>query len=111
MPVITSSRAFVRRRHSPHFPHLRQACGDRPVGTEQAHAVGACWLRAWFLVTSDHAEFVYKTTDYHAPTFERSPRWNDPALDIEWPMAGVGEPQLKHADAQAPLLAAAELFA
>ena len=64
-----------------------------------------------FLVTSDHAEFVYKATDYYAPTFERSLRWNDPALGIEWPMAGVGEPQLKHADAQAPLLAAAELFA
>ena len=64
-----------------------------------------------FLVTSDHAEFVYKTTDYYAPTFERSLRWNDPALGIEWPMAGVGEPQLKRADAQAPLLAAAALFA
>lgn len=64
-----------------------------------------------FLVTSDHAEFVYKATDYYAPTFERSLRWNDPALGIEWPMAGVGEPQLKHADVQAPLLAAAELFA
>lgn len=64
-----------------------------------------------FLVTSDHAEFVYKTTDYYAPTFERSLRWNDPALGIEWPMAGVGEPQLKRADAQAPLLATAELFA
>ena len=64
-----------------------------------------------FLVTSDHAEFVYKATDYYAPTFERSLRWNDPALGIEWPMAGVGEPQLKRADAEAPLLATAELFA
>jgi len=64
-----------------------------------------------FLVTSDHAEFVYKTTDYYAPAFERSLRWNDPALGIEWPMAGIEDPQLKRADADAPILAAAEVFA
>ena len=63
-----------------------------------------------FLVTSDAAEFVYKTTDYYAPAFERSLLWNDPALGIAWPLAGVGEPQLKRADADAPALATAELF-
>ena len=62
-----------------------------------------------FLVTSDHAEFVYKTTDYYAPAFERSLLWNDPALRIDWPL--VGEPQLKRADAEAPTLARAEVFA
>ena len=64
-----------------------------------------------FLVTSDAAEFVYKTTDYYAPAFERSLKWNDPALGIVWPLAGIGEPQLKRADADAPTLAKAELFA
>lgn len=64
-----------------------------------------------FLVTSDHAEFVYKTTDYYAPAFERSLRWNDPALGIEWPMADIEDPQLKRADADAPTLAVAEVFA
>ena len=64
-----------------------------------------------FLVTSEHAEFVYKTTDYYAPAFERSLKWNDPALGIDWPLAGVGAPQLKRADADAPLLASAEVFA
>ncbi len=65
-----------------------------------------------FLVTSDHAEFLYKTTDYYAPTFERSLLWNDPALGIDWPLAGVGgTPQLKRADAEAPTLAMAEVFA
>ena len=62
-----------------------------------------------FLVTSEHAEFVYKTTDYYAPAFERSLLWNDPALGIDWPLAG--EPQLKRADAEAPTLARAEVFA
>ena len=60
-------------------------------------------------MTSDHAEFVYKTTDYYAPAFERSLLWNDPALRIDWPL--VGEPQLKRADAEAPTLARAEVFA
>ncbi len=63
-----------------------------------------------FLVTSDHAEFLYKTTDYYAPKHERSLRWNDPALNIDWPIAISGEPQLKAADANAPLLADAETF-
>jgi dTDP-4-dehydrorhamnose 3,5-epimerase len=38
-----------------------------------------------FLVVSDHAEFLYKTTDYWHPEFEHSIQWNDPELNIEWP--------------------------
>ena len=38
-----------------------------------------------FLVTSGSAEFLYKTTDYYQPDIERSLRWNDPAVGIEWP--------------------------
>ncbi len=63
-----------------------------------------------FLVTSDVAEFVYKTTDYYAPQHERSLLWNDPELHIEWPLAGVA-PQLKQADAEARPLSMAEVFA
>ena len=40
-----------------------------------------------FLVTSESADFVYKTTDYYAPEHERSLLWNDPALKIEWPLS------------------------
>ncbi|MDH5264369.1 MAG: dTDP-4-dehydrorhamnose 3,5-epimerase [Betaproteobacteria bacterium] len=61
-----------------------------------------------FVVTSDHAEFLYKTTDYYAPQHERSLLWNDPALGIAWPVEGM--PQLKPSDAAAPPLAAAETF-
>ncbi|MBL8519683.1 MAG: dTDP-4-dehydrorhamnose 3,5-epimerase [Betaproteobacteria bacterium] len=64
-----------------------------------------------FIVTSEAAEFLYKTTDYYAPQHERSLRWDDPALGIDWPLAESGPPQLKPADAQAPGLAYAECFA
>jgi dTDP-4-dehydrorhamnose 3,5-epimerase len=40
-----------------------------------------------FVVTSDTAEFLYKTTDYYAPEHERCIAWNDPTIGIEWPMA------------------------
>jgi len=39
-----------------------------------------------FLVLSDVAEFLYKTTDYYAPEHERTLLWNDPALGIDWPL-------------------------
>ena len=41
-----------------------------------------------FCVTSDSAEFLYKTTDYYAPEHERCLLWNDPALEIQWPLNG-----------------------
>lgn len=61
-----------------------------------------------FVVISDTAEFLYKTTDYYAPQFERSIAWNDPALGIQWPIQG--EPALSAKDQQAKLLAEAEHF-
>ena len=61
-----------------------------------------------FVVTSDYAEFLYKTTDYWAPEHERALRWDDPAVGIEWPFGG--EPQLSAKDAQANKLNEAETF-
>lgn len=61
-----------------------------------------------FVVTSDTAEFLYKTTDYYAPEHERSLLWNDPALAIAWPLQG--EPILKPGDANGTPLARAETF-
>lgn len=54
-----------------------------------------------FLVLSEAAEFLYKTTDYYAPEYERSIRWDDPDLTIDWPLDGA-IPQLSGKDAQAP---------
>ena len=61
-----------------------------------------------FLVLSDRAEFLYKTTDYWAPEHERTLLWNDPALGIPWPLAGA--PVLKARDAAGTPLAQAETF-
>ena len=61
-----------------------------------------------FVVVSDTAEFLYKTTDYWAPEFERSIAWNDPAIGIQWPIQG--EPSLSVKDQQALPLAKAEHF-
>jgi dTDP-4-dehydrorhamnose 3,5-epimerase len=54
-----------------------------------------------FLVLSETAEFLYKTTDYYAPELERSIRWNDRTLAISWPL--TGEPVLAAKDASGSL--------
>lgn len=55
-----------------------------------------------FLVTRDSAEFLYKTTDYWYPEHERSLRWDDAQLAIDWPLHLLdGAPQLSAKDAQA----------
>lgn len=61
-----------------------------------------------FVVLSESAEFLYKTTDYWAPEHERSIRWDDPALAIAWPIDVA--PLLSGKDQQASLLADAEVF-
>jgi dTDP-4-dehydrorhamnose 3,5-epimerase len=61
-----------------------------------------------FIVVSDSAEFLYKTTDYYAPEFERCIVWNDPDLAIDWPL--VGEPLLSAKDVRGKLFRDAEYF-
>ena len=61
-----------------------------------------------FLVLSETAEFLYKSTDYYAPQFERTICWNDPSLAIAWPL--TAEPLLSGKDQQGSLLHQAELF-
>lgn len=62
-----------------------------------------------FVVLSESADFLYKTTDYWIGQYDRTVLWNDPALAIDWPLPG--EPILAAKDAKAPLLAVAETFA
>jgi dTDP-4-dehydrorhamnose 3,5-epimerase len=62
-----------------------------------------------FLVTSESAEVLYKTTDYYAPEHERTLLWSDPALAIPWPLAG--EPILADKDRRGAPLARAETYA
>lgn len=62
-----------------------------------------------FVVTSDSAEFLYKTTDYWYPEHERSLLWSDVTVGIQWPIDGV--PQLAAKDAAAKMLHDADVFA
>lgn len=66
-----------------------------------------------FIVLSESAEFLYKTTDYYAPEHERSIFWNDSAIDIKWPVSGeptLTYPILSTKDQQAQSFATAEYF-
>jgi dTDP-4-dehydrorhamnose 3,5-epimerase len=62
-----------------------------------------------FVVTSETAEFLYKTTDYYFPAHERSLLWNDPGVGIDWPLDS--EPKLAAKDAAGARLQDAEVFA
>ncbi len=62
-----------------------------------------------FVVLSETAEFLYKTTDYYGPEHERCIAWNDPDLAIAWPIAG--KPVLSAKDTQGAALVSAEVFA
>jgi len=93
------------RRASPHFGqwvgvHL-SADNKRQLWVPPGFAHG-------FLVLSASADFLYKTTDYYAPAYERCIAWNDPSLGINWPIQTL--PLLAAKDAQAPSLAMAEVF-
>jgi len=73
------------------------------------------WIPAGFahgyLVLSEHAEFVYKATDFYAPEHERCIAWNDPDLNIRWPLlSGLAKPVLSAKDQAGLRLRDAETF-
>jgi len=85
------------------------------VGVElSAESHRQLWVPAGFahgfLVMSESADVVYKTTDYYAPEHERCILWNDPAIGIDWP-DGVACPLLSSKDAAGVRLADADVFA
>ena len=93
------------RRNSPHF-------GRAATMRLSAETHEMAWIPPGFahgfLVLSEYAEFLYKTTDYYLPAFERSLQWNDPALNIDWPLDGT--PLLSAKDQAALPLAECEVF-
>ena len=62
-----------------------------------------------FLVLSETANVLYKTTAFYYPEGERCVRWDDPTLAISWPLDGIGMPSISLKDAAGRLLADAEL--
>jgi dTDP-4-dehydrorhamnose 3,5-epimerase len=93
------------RRNSPTFGRwvgtLLSAENKRQLWIPEGFAHG-------FLVLSEFAEFLYKTTDYYAPQHERCIRWDDPQLAIDWPLTKA--PLLSGKDQAGTTLAAADLF-
>lgn len=95
------------RRGSPHFGRWvgveLSAANRRQLWIPEGYAHG-------FLALQDETHFLYKTTDVYARDSERAIRWDDPTLDIDWPLpAGITAPLVAPKDAAAPRLADAEL--
>jgi dTDP-4-dehydrorhamnose 3,5-epimerase len=99
--------AVDMRKDSPTFGHhvgvLLSAENKRQLWVPEGFAHG-------FYVTTDSAEFVYKCTDYYAPQFEQSLLWNDPALNIQWPLVNGQAPLLSEKDKAGLLLTNAPTF-
>lgn len=93
------------RKSSPTFGRW---VGERLSGDNKKQLWVPAGFAHGFVVLSETAEFLYKTTDYYAPAHERSLLWNDPALGIEWPFDG--EPVLSDKDRNAKVLTAAEVY-
>ncbi|MFO0118866.1 MAG: dTDP-4-dehydrorhamnose 3,5-epimerase [Cyanobium sp.] len=91
------------RRNSTSFG---QWTGARLSGTNHRQLWVPVGFAHGFLTLSDNAEVLYKTVGYWNRACERSLRWNDPAIGIEWPSTGI-EPLLADKDAAAPGLAEA----
>lgn len=93
------------RRSSPHFGQWvavrLSAENHRQLWVPEGFAHG-------FVVLSDFAEFLYKTTDYYTPSAERSIRWDDPDLAIDWQLDEA--PQLSAKDQAAAFFKEAEVF-
>lgn len=93
------------RRSSPTFGKWFGTClsaeNKRQMWVPAGFAHGFC-------VTSESAEFLYLTTDYWAPEYERCIAWNDPDLNISWPV--TGEPTISSKDQNGVRLKDAELF-
>ncbi len=62
-----------------------------------------------FIVLSDTADVLYKTTEYYSPQHDRGIRWDDPSIGIDWPDVGI-DPMLSQKDAEAPFLPEADVF-
>lgn len=94
------------RRSSPYFGqwtgHELSAENHRMLWIPPGFAHG-------FLVLSESADFLYKTTAYYAPEWDRGIRWDDPDIGVQWPLDGV--PALSDKDGRQPWLKDAEVYA
>ncbi len=107
---VTQGRVFDvavdMRRSSPNFGRWAgvelTADNHRMLWIPPGYAHG-------FLVLSESADFLYKTTTYYAPQWDRGVRWDDPEIGVQWPLDGA--PLLSAKDQVQPLLKDAEVYA
>ena len=99
--------AVDMRRSSPRF-------GQWAAVTLSAENCTMLWVPPGFahgyLALTDEIDLLYKCTDFYSPTDERTVRWNDPRLGVQWPLAGDATPVISAKDAAAPLFSNAECF-
>jgi dTDP-4-dehydrorhamnose 3,5-epimerase len=95
------------RRRSPTFGRWTGAI----LSAENKHQL---WIPPGFAhgiyVLSEVVDLLYKVTDYYAPEWERTLLWNDPQLNIAWPLVNNQPPVLSAKDVQGKLLAQADVF-
>jgi dTDP-4-dehydrorhamnose 3,5-epimerase len=95
------------RRHSPTFGHwtgaILSADNKRQLWVPPGFAHG-------FYALSETVDLIYKVTDYYAPEWERTLAWNDPQINVVWPLVDGQPPVLSAKDAQGRLFAQAEVF-
>ncbi|PIE63573.1 MAG: dTDP-4-dehydrorhamnose 3,5-epimerase [Desulfobacterales bacterium] len=95
------------RKSSPYF-------GQWAAATLSAENKEMLWVPPGFAhgfyVLSDQAEFVYKCTDYYAPEYERSILWDDPDINIDWPLVGDSLPILSDKDKNGVPFETAQVF-
>lgn len=73
----------------PNSPTFGQWVGEILSAENKRQLWVPAGLAHGFVVLSETAEFLYKTTDYYAPEYEACIAWNDPTLAIDWPLAGI----------------------
>lgn len=99
--------AVDMRRDSPSFGQwagtILTAEGQEQFWVPEGFAHG-------FLVLSDTADFLYKTTNYYAPEHDRSVLWNDKTIGIEWPISDSLQPTLSDKDRNAVVFNQADYF-
>jgi dTDP-4-dehydrorhamnose 3,5-epimerase len=92
-------------------PRLGQWAGVELGADDQRQLWVPAGFAHGFIVLSESADFLYKTTDYYAPQFERALAWDDAHVAIDWPLAQLGgNPTVSAKDAAGPRRGGAELF-
>jgi len=104
-----SAKGVLRGLHYQSSPHFGQWVGYELSAENQRMMWIPPGFGHGFQVLSDSADFLYKTTTYYAPQWDRGVRWDDPAIGVKWPLDGA--PTLSAKDQVLPLLQDAEVYA